>query len=245
MPTLIILRHGQSEFNNLNKFCGWIDAKLTEKGKEQAKFASNLIKQQGLKPKILFTSKLTRTAQTGNIILEELDRLWIDVSRSWRLNERHYGALQGKDKSSVRAQVGDEQYMYWRRAYNGCPPLIAKEEVGTSAIDDRYKYVLDEVPRGESLHMVVERLTPYLYGDIKKELNERGCVLVVAHGSACRSILKLIKEISDEDIKDINIPNAIPLVMELDEDMKLIKDEYYLDPKIAKERADAVAKEGF
>lgn len=245
MPTLIILRHGQSEFNNLNKFCGWIDAKLTEKGKEQARFASNLIKQSNLSPQFLFTSKLTRTIQTGNIILEELGLLWLDVEKTWRLNERHYGALQGKDKSSIREKVGDEQYMYWRRAYDGCPPLIDKEDSGTSAIDERYKYVLDEVPRGESLHMVVDRLKPILYGDIQKELNKRDVVLVVAHGSACRSILKLIKGISDEDIKDVNFPNAIPLVMELDKDMNLVKDEYYLDPKIAKERADAVAKEGF
>jgi len=244
MPTLIILRHGQSEFNNLNKFCGWLDAKLTTKGKDQAKFAANLIKEHGLKPKILFTSKLSRTAQTGNIILEEIDRLWIDVKRSWRLNERHYGALQGCDKSEIRNKVGDEKYMYWRRAYNGCPPLIEKNQE-SSAIDDRYKYVLDEVPRGESLHMVVDRLNPYLMADIKNELIKRDVVLIVAHGSACRSILKIIKGISDEDIKNINVPNAVPLIMELDENMKLIKDEYYLDPEIAKERAAAVAREGF
>ncbi|CCH45441.1 phosphoglycerate mutase [Wickerhamomyces ciferrii] len=244
MPTLIILRHGQSEFNNLNKFCGWLDAKLTDKGKEQAKFASNLIKSSNLKPNYIFTSKLTRTIQTGNLILEDLDRQWIDVTRSWRLNERHYGALQGCDKSEIRSQVGDEQYMFWRRAYDGIPPLIEKDQEA-SAIDERYKYEIDEVPKGESLHMVVDRLKSLLYGDILKKLIERDVVLVVAHGSACRSILKLIKKISDEDIKDINIPNAIPLVMNVDDDLNLIGDEYYLDPEIAKERAAAVAKEGW
>lgn len=244
MPTLIILRHGQSEFNNLNKFCGWLDAKLTAKGKEQAKFAANLIRQENLYPKIIFTSKLTRTIQTGNIILEELDRLWIDFHKTWRLNERHYGALQNRDKSKVREEVGDEKYMYWRRAYDGVPPLIEKGVEG-SAIDERYKYVLDEVPRGESLHMVVDRLKPYLMNEIKQELIKRDCVLIVAHGSACRSILKILKNICDEDIKNINFPNAIPLIMELNEKMELIKDEYYLDPEIAKKRAEAVAKEGF
>lgn len=237
------MRHGQSEFNNLNIFCGWLDAHLTPKGQDQARSSAELIKQFDLIPDHVFTSKLTRTCQTARIIMEQLDREWIDVDKSWRLNERHYGALQGRDKSQVLAELGEEEYMHVRRAYDGVPPLVEHE--GDRSLDDRYKDVLKELPKGESLQMVIERLEPYLKSQVLPVLQSGKTVLIVAHGSTVRAVLKVVKGLSEEEIKNVNIPNGIPMCLEVDDHLRSIGRDFYLDPEDAKKRAAEVAKEGF
>ncbi|ODV62531.1 2,3-bisphosphoglycerate-dependent phosphoglycerate mutase [Ascoidea rubescens DSM 1968] len=262
---LIIVRHGQSEWNKVNKFCGWIDVLLTKKGEEEARNAGRLINKAKLKPDLLITSKLSRSCLTGSIICKEINRLYIDVYRTWRLNERHYGKFQGEDKTKILQQVGEKKYLYYRRNINGCPPLVEKEEFEKS-VDDRYKYKEDfklteekeefeakeregilELPRGESLKMVIERVKPFYEKIVLKEMKIGKTVLIVCHGSTVRSLIKIISEdqVSDEDIEKINIPNGIPLVYEFDKDLNRVGDYYYLDPEKAIKRAKEVERQGF
>ncbi|KAH3672860.1 hypothetical protein WICMUC_004082 [Wickerhamomyces mucosus] len=237
---IILLRHGQSQFNSASLFCGWLDVPLSTRGELQAQQAGELLIKNNINPDILYTSKLRRTCQTGYIITKTLEKEYIDVKRSWKLNERHYGSLQGRDKSQVLQEVGEEKYMFWRRDYNGIPPLNIGENSG---IDERYNDC-ENIPRGESLKMVVKRLEPYLKEEIFQDLIKGKIPLIIAHGSSCRSILKILKNINENDIKKLNIPNAIPLILELNENFELIS-ETYLDEEEAKKRAEAVAKEGF
>ncbi|KAH3684893.1 hypothetical protein WICPIJ_004136 [Wickerhamomyces pijperi] len=247
MPSIILLRHGQSQFNSSSKFCGWLDVPLSEKGQLQAQQAGQLILSTlpEYTPDLLITSKLRRSAQTGYLLSQVLQREYMDVDRTWRLNERHYGALQGRDKSEVLKEVGEKQYMYIRRDFHGVPPLLHCRADPNSGIDDRYDGE-GEVPLGESLEMVIKRLQPYLESVIDRMKQGRR-PLIVAHGSTCRSILKILKKISDEDIKDVNIPNAIPILLEFGDASENweFKGFRYLDEEEAKERAAAVAKEGF
>jgi 2,3-bisphosphoglycerate-dependent phosphoglycerate mutase len=240
--TLILMRHGQSKLNNASMFCGWLDAPLSFKGESQARAAAELIQDAELIPDIIFTSKLTRTCQTAKIIMETLNREWIDVVKTWRLNERHYGALQGRIKSEVLEELGEDEYMHIRRAYDGVPPLVKDND---QSVDDRYKDVLGELPRGESLQMVEQRLTPYLTTHILEQLKLNKTVLIVAHGSSVRAILKVVKSLSEEEIKEVNIPNGIPMVIKLDYKMNCIGTEKYLDPAVAHKMAEEVKNEGF
>lgn len=240
--TLILMRHGQSQLNNASTFCGWLDAVLSDKGQSQAQQAAHLIQDSQLAPDIIFTSKLTRTCQTAKIIMETLNREWIDVAKSWRLNERHYGALQGRVKSEVLQELGEEEYMRIRRAYDGVPPLVLDND---QSVDDRYKDVINELPRGESLQMVEKRLEPYLHGCIAEQLKLNKTVLIVAHGSSVRSILKLVRELSEDEIKEVNIPNGIPMVLKLDDNLRSMGKEEYLDPEVAHRMAEEVKNEGF
>lgn len=241
--TLVLMRHGQSQLNNASTFCGWIDAPLSTKGQDQAKEAAELIEQYNLVPDVIFTSKLTRTCQTAKIITETLRREWIDVTKTWRLNERHYGALQGRVKSEVLEEMGKEKYMFVRRAYDGVPPLVEGDD---ACIDERYNFVLDEhLPRGESLHMVEDRLEPYLRSQILEQLRLNKTVLVVAHGSSVRAILKIVKGLSAEQIKEVNIPNGIPMMVRVDDELRCVGKEEYLDPEIAHQMAEEVKNEGF
>ncbi|ANZ76410.1 BA75_03853T0 [Komagataella pastoris] len=241
--TIILVRHGQSQWNRSDKFCGWKDVHLSTEGARQAEYSGRLIRESGIIPTVLHTSRLTRSCQTGNIILEQLNRQYIDIYRSWRLNERHYGALQGRFKSDVLKEVGKEKYMEWRRAYEGCPPLLEEADH-----DDRYKDVdQSELPRGESLKMVLERFLPYVNGVLipllEKDPSE--IPLLSVHGSIVRALLKHWFSISDEDISGLNIPNAIPLVITLDKNFRPIGEYRYLDPQSAYVEANKVAHQGF
>ncbi|CAK7895280.1 phosphoglycerate mutase 1 [[Candida] anglica] len=241
---IIILRHGESEWNHANKFCGWIDVSLSEKGKQEAERAGELILQSGLKPIAMYTSKLTRSNQTGNIILEKIHRLWCDSTKSWRLNERHYGAFQGRDKTEVFKELGKEKYDYIRRDYDGKPPPV----LGTDpCIDDRYDSGID-LPKAESLRLVSERFLPYFEEEILKknwaQCHDDKAILIVTHGSIVRSLIKKLTNVSDADISKINIPTGIPIVFELDDNHEVIRDYYYLDPEAAKQGISKVSKEG-
>ncbi|KAK6198876.1 histidine phosphatase superfamily [Scheffersomyces amazonensis] len=250
MPThkLIILRHGESQWNHENKFCGWIDIPLSTKGQQEALHAGELISKNGLKPDILYTSKLTRSIETGLIILNQLNRIWVDHVKSWRLNERHYGEYQGCDKHEVFKSLGEdkEKFQYIRRDYHGTPPIIPND-VTDPSIDERYADVDQSLlPRGESLAMVMKRLIPFFDKEIlHKHLVERNqTVLIVTHGSIVRSLIKYLNNIDDNEISNINVPTGVPLIFELDSDLKLVKDYYYLDTELAKKGIEKVKNEG-
>ncbi|CAN6607980.1 phosphoglycerate mutase 1 [Trichomonascus vanleenenianus] len=242
---LILVRHGESEWNEKNLFTGWVDVKLTEKGRREAKRAGELLKESGLKPEIVYTSRLSRAIQTADIALEAADRLFLDVKRSWRLNERHYGALQGKDKAETLEKYGEKQFKTWRRSFDVPPPEIDDNDKYSQANDERYKLVPKEfVPKTESLKLVIDRLLPYWESDVAKDLLEGKTVLVVAHGNSIRALVKHLDKISDADISELNIPTGIPLVYELDSNLKPVKKAEYLDPEAAAAGAAAVAAQG-
>lgn len=245
--TLVLLRHGESEWNALNLFTGWVDVPLTEKGIGEAKRGGRLLAEQGLLPDVLYTSLLRRAIVTANLALDEADRLWIPVVRDWRLNERHYGALQGLDKAETKEKYGNEQFMLWRRSYDTPPPPIELGSTYSQDADPRYAD-LAEVPRTECLADVVTRLIPYFESTIVPELTAGKTVLVAAHGNSLRALVKYLDEISDDDIAALNIPTGIPLRYDLDEvDGKLVpkvRGGEYLDPEAAAAGAAAVANQG-
>jgi 2,3-bisphosphoglycerate-dependent phosphoglycerate mutase len=242
--TLILLRHGNSEWNQKNLFTGWVDVRLSEQGVAEATRAGELISESGLEPDILYTSVLTRAIQTANIALEVADRLWIDVKRSWRLNERHYGALQGLDKAETLEKFGPEQFQLWRRSFDVPPPPIADDSPFSQADDPRYAGLGDLLPRTECLKDVVERMLPYWESDITVDLAAGKTVLVTAHGNSLRALVKHLDGISDADIAELNIPTGIPLVYKLDENFEPIEPSRYLDPEAAAAGAAAVAAQG-
>ena len=242
--TLILLRHGQSEWNELNLFTGWVDVRLTDQGKAEAKRGGELLAEAGLTPDILYTSVLSRAIQTANIALDAADRLWIPVKRTWRLNERHYGALQGKDKAQTLAEFGQEQFMLWRRSFDVPPPPLDDDSEFSQIGDPRYAGIDGEVPRTESLKLVIDRLLPYWHSDIVPDLNAGKTVLVTAHGNSLRGLVKHLEGISDDDIAELNIPTGIPLVYELDENLSPTGPGKYLDPEAAAAGAAAVAAQG-
>lgn len=241
--TLVLLRHGESQWNAQNLFTGWVDVPLSEKGIIEAKRGGELLKEEGVLPDILFTSVLRRAITTANLALDEADRGWIPVERSWRLNERHYGALQGLDKKATRDKYGDEQFMLWRRSYDTPPPAI---EAGSEfSQDGDPRYAGDPVPSAECLKDVLDRLLPYWDEAIVPALQTGKTVMIAAHGNSLRAIVKFLDDISDEDIAGVNIPTGIPLVYELDEEtLKPVKKGgRYLDPD-AQAKIDAVASQG-
>ena len=241
--TLILLRHGQSEWNEKNLFTGWVDVPLTEQGRAEAKRAGELLKDADLLPDHLFTSRLQRAIVTSNIALESAERTWIDVTRDWRLNERHYGALQGKDKAETLEQYGQEQFMLWRRSFDTPPPAIDPADRWAQTEDPRYEGL--EVPRTECLKDVIERFVPYWDEKIAPVVKSGKRVLITAHGNSLRALVKHLDGISDEDIVGLNIPTGIPLVYELDESLRPVqKGGRYLDPEAAEAAAQAVANQG-
>lgn len=241
---LILLRHGQSKWNATNQFTGWVDVDLTEKGENEARRGGELIKESGLKPTILYTSLLRRAIRTANIALNEADRLWLPVVRDWRLNERHYGALQGLNKAETRDKYGEEQFMAWRRSYGTPPPELAEDSEYSQANDPRYAN-LDKVPATECLKDVVERLVPYFEEEILPRVTAGETVLVAAHGNSLRALVKHLDNISDEDIAGLNIPTGIPLVYEIDAEGAVVNPGgEYLDPEAAAAGAAAVANQG-
>ncbi|GAA2539686.1 phosphoglyceromutase [Microbacterium mitrae] len=242
--TLILLRHGQSEWNQLNLFTGWVDVRLTEQGKNEARRGGELLAEAGLLPDVLHTSLLSRAIQTANIALDAADRLWIPVTRSWRLNERHYGALQGKDKAQTLEEFGPEQFQLWRRSFDVPPPPLDDASEFSQVNDVRYAGIDGELPRTESLSLVIDRLLPYWDSAIVPDLQEGKTVLVTAHGNSLRGLVKHLEGISDDDIASLNIPTGIPLVYRLGADLKPLGPGEYLDPEAAAAGAAAVANQG-
>ena len=242
---LILLRHGQSQWNAKNLFTGWVDVALSSQGEAEAKRAGELLKEKNLLPDLLHTSLLTRAIHTAEIALGACERKWIPVSRSWRLNERHYGALQGKDKASTFKEYGEEQFKLWRRSFDTPPPAIADSDQYSQASDIRYKDLGPDLPKAECLKDVVKRLMPYLDNEIASDLRQGKTVLVVAHGNSIRAIVKHLACISDNDIAEVNIPTGIPLLYRFDDDFEpIIKEGEYLDSEAAKESIAAVANQG-
>lgn len=242
--TLILLRHGQSEWNKKNLFTGWVDVRLTDKGRTEAANAGKLFSEAGLLPDVLHTSLLSRAIQTANLALESADRMWIPVQRSWRLNERHYGALQGLDKNETLQKYGEEQFMEWRRSFDTRPPALDDASEWSQAGDLRYVGIDGVQPRSECLKDVIDRLLPYWNNEVLPDLNEGKKVLVTAHGNSLRALVKHLDGISDEDIASLNIPTGMPLVYEIDEHGKPTGPARYLDPEAAAAGAAAVAAQG-
>lgn len=240
--TLVLLRHGNSEWNQKNLFTGWVDVRLTEQGKGEAKRAGELLVDAGILPDVLHTSVLSRAIQTANIALDEADRLWIPVRRSWRLNERHYGALQGLDKAETLEKYGNEQFMLWRRSFDTPPPPIEAGSQWAQDTDPRYAGM--DVPATECLKDVIERMLPYWQSDIVPDLAAGKTVLVTAHGNSLRALVKHLEGISDHDIAELNIPTGIPLLYRLNDSFEPIGPGEYLDPEAAAAGAAAVAAQG-
>ena len=243
--TLVLLRHGQSDWNEKNLFTGWVDVPLTEKGKEEAIHGGELLKEADILPDVLHTSLLRRAIMTANLALDAADRHWIPVKRNWRLNERHYGALQGKNKAETLEQYGEEQFMTWRRSFDTPPPAIEPDNEWAQTGDPRYADLGADMPATECLKDVIERFLPYWESEIVPDLKAGKTVLVAAHGNSLRAMVKHLDGISDDDIVGVNIPTGMPLVYELDENFKpLTPGGRYLDPEAAAEAAAAVANQG-
>ncbi|NYF97941.1 phosphoglyceromutase [Janibacter cremeus] len=242
MSTLILLRHGRSDWNEKNLFTGWVDVDLIDRGREEAVRGGQLMKEAGLLPDVVHTSVLRRAITTANIALDEADRHWIPVRRDWRLNERHYGALQGLDKAATREKYGEEQFMLWRRSFDTPPPQIDTDDEYAQTGDPRYADI--EIPRTECLKDVIERLMPYWEGPIREDLAAGRTVLVTAHGNSLRALVKHLDGISDEDIAGLNIPTGMPLVYDLGEDFMPTGPAEYLDPEAAAAEAAKVAGQG-
>jgi 2,3-bisphosphoglycerate-dependent phosphoglycerate mutase len=245
MSTLILLRHGESEWNALNQFTGWVDVNLTDKGVAEAGTAGALLAEAGVLPDVVHTSVLLRAIRTTNLALEACGRHWIPVRRSWRLNERHYGALQGKNKKQTLESYGEEQFMLWRRSYDTPPPPIDPDDQFSQTHDPAYAALPPELrPLTECLKDVVARMLPYWYDSIVPDLETHNTVLVGAHGNSLRALVKHLEGISDADIAGLNIPTGIPLVYELDSRMRPTGAGRYLDPEAAATAAAAVANQG-
>ena len=243
---LILLRHGESEWNAKNLFTGWVDVDINEKGIAEAKRGAELLKAEGLLPDVVHTSVLRRAIHTAYLALDGCDRHWIPVRRHWRLNERHYGDLQGKNKAETLAQYGEEKFMEWRRSYDVPPPPISDDNEYTQFNDPRYAWLPSEArPQTECLKDVVIRMLPYWYDAIVPDLRDGKVVLVTAHGNSLRALVKHLDGISDADIAGLNIPTGIPLLYELDADLRPITPGgRYLDPEAAKAAIEAVKNQG-
>jgi 2,3-bisphosphoglycerate-dependent phosphoglycerate mutase len=244
--TLVLLRHGESDWNAKNLFTGWVDVDLNVKGEAEAERGGELLVENGLLPDVVHTSVLRRAIRTAEISLHASDRHWIDTKRSWRLNERHYGALQGKDKASTLAEFGEEQFMIWRRSYDVPPPPIDNDDPNANFSDPRYAGLPSEArPQTECLKDVLLRALPYWYDRIVPDLRAGKITLIAAHGNSLRAIVKHLDAISDSDIVGLNIPTGIPLLYELDDDLKpTTSGGRYLDPEAAAASIEAVKNQG-
>ncbi len=244
MKKLVLLRHGESVWNKENRFTGWTDVGLSEKGVNEAIEAGKTLKKEGFHFKLAYTSYLTRAIKTLWLGLEEMDLMWIPVYKSWRLNEKHYGMLQGLNKSEMAEKYGAEQVHLWRRSYDAPPPPLEESDERSSLNDPRYAGLdKKDIPMTECLKDVVERMVPYWENDISLNLKKYGEILVSAHGNSLRAVVKYLKNMSDEDILKFNIPTGIPYVFEFDDDLKLQKDYFLGDPEVIKKLMDQVAKQ--
>jgi len=245
MIKLVLLRHGESEWNRENRFTGWTDVDLSEKGVEEARGAGDLLRAEGYTFDVAFTSVLKRAIRTLWIALDRMDLMWIPVIRSWRLNERHYGALQGLNKIETAARYGDDQVLTWRRSYGTRPPELDRSDERWPGHDRRYRAIPEEeLPLAECLADTVKRVLPLWHDAIVPTLRSGRRVLIVAHGNSLRALVKYLDDLSDEEIVGLNIPTGIPLVYELDEELRPLKHYYLGDPEAVRAAADAVARQG-
>ncbi|HQQ13501.1 MAG TPA: 2,3-diphosphoglycerate-dependent phosphoglycerate mutase [Bacteroidales bacterium] len=245
MKRLVLIRHGESTWNKLNVFTGWTDVQLSETGVEEAKKGGRLLKEQGFDFKMAYTSYLTRAIKTLWLVLEEMDLMYIPEVKSWRLNEKHYGELQGLNKTETATKYGDEQVLLWRRSFDVPPQPLTEEDSRNPRLDKRYAGVdPSELPLTESLKEVIERMLPYWNSDIKPSLQKHGEILVAAHGNSLRALVMHLKGMSEEEILAFNIPTAVPYVFEFDDDMNFVKDYFLGDPEEIKKLMEAVANQG-
>lgn len=245
MYKLVLIRHGESQWNKENRFTGWKDVDLSEKGLEEAKAAGKLLKSEGYVFDEAYTSVLKRAIRTLWTILGEMDQMWIPETKSWKLNERHYGGLQGLNKAETAAQYGDEQVLIWRRSYDVLPPLLDESDERWLGNDPRYADVdAAEFPRAESLKETVERVVPFYLGEIAPKIKAGKRLIVAAHGNSLRALVKFLDNLSNEEIVSRNIPTGVPLVYELDEDLKPIRSYYLGDADAIKAAENAVANQG-
>ncbi len=242
---LVLLRHGQSQWNLENRFTGWVDVDITEAGRAEAVAAGKQLRADGFAFDVAYTSVLKRAIHTQQVVLSELDQSWVPVHKSWRLNERHYGALQGLDKSETAAKHGEEQVKIWRRSYDIPPPEMPVSDPGHPANDRRYQGLdAAALPGTESLATTLVRVLPYWHDAIAPDLKAGKTVLVTAHGNSLRALYKYLTGVSEKEILEINIPTSIPLLFELDENLKAVSHRYLGDPEAAKRAAEAVANQG-
>jgi len=245
MIKLVFLRHGESEWNRENRFTGWTDVDLSEKGVEEARSSGDLLRAEGYTFDVAFTSVLKRAIRTLWIALDRMDLMWIPVIRSWRLNERHYGALQGLNKAETAARYGDDQVLTWRRSYGTRPPELDRSDERWPGHDRRYRAIPEEeLPLTECLDDTVKRVLPFWHDAIVPALRSGRRVLIAAHGNSLRALVKYLDDLSDEEIVGLNIPTGIPLVYELDEELRPLKHYYLGDPEAVRVAADAVARQG-
>jgi len=244
MLKLVLLRHGQSQWNLENRFTGWTDVDLTEEGRKEARTAGKLLKEEGYRFDLAYTSVLKRAIRTLWIVLDEMDLMWIPVHRSWRLNERHYGALQGLNKAETAAEHGADQVKIWRRSYAEPPPPLDVSDERHPARDLRYRDLAEgDRPATEALSHTVKRFLPYWFDEIVPSLKAGKSVLICAHGNSLRALVKHLDGMSDEDIVELNIPTGIPLVYELDDDLRPLRHYYLGDAEAAKAQAEKVARQ--
>ena len=242
--TLILLRHGQSEWNLKNLFTGWVDVDLTERGRDEAAESARLIESEGLDFDIAFTSTLKRAIRTLWIVMDDMDRMWVPVTRAWELNERHYGALQGLDKAETVRRHGEEQVHIWRRSYDVPPPALASDDPRHPRFEARYAQVDPaRLPATESLKDTLARVRPYWDEHIAPEIRAGRKVMIAAHGNSLRALVKMLEGMSEEEIVKLNIPTGIPLVYELDDELRAVSSRYLGDPEAAKRAAEAVANQ--
>jgi 2,3-bisphosphoglycerate-dependent phosphoglycerate mutase len=245
MPKIVLLRHGESIWNKENLFTGWYDVDLSEQGRVEAKKAGEVLKAEGFAFDVAFTSVLKRAIRTLWMALDELDQMWIPVVKSWKLNERHYGALQGLNKAQTAAKYGDEQVLVWRRSYDTPPPALEESDPRYPGADPRYKGLTrDDLPTTECLKDTVERVIPYWNEEIAPAIKAGKNVIIAAHGNSLRALVKYLDGLSDDEIVGLNIPTGVPLVYELDDDLKPIKNYYLGDQDEIARKAAAVAAQG-
>lgn len=245
MKRLVLIRHGQSEWNKENRFTGWTDVPLSPLGIEEARQGGKAMKDAGFQFKAAYTSYLKRAIKTLWLALEEMDRMYIPVSNSWRLNEKHYGMLTGLNKAETAAKYGDEQVLLWRRGYNVAPPAIAEDNEFSPLREEKYKDIpVSDIPLTESLKDCIDRIMPYWESEIKPALAEKGEILVAAHGNSLRGIVKVLKGMDEQQILALNLPTGIPYVFEFDDVLNLQKDYFLADEATLKQLMDDVANQG-
>ena len=245
MMKLVLVRHGESEWNKLNLFTGWTDVDLSEKGHEEAKAAGKLLKAEGYDFDVAYTSYLKRAIHTLNHILDEMDRAWIPVYKTWKLNERHYGDLQGKNKSEAAEKFGEEQVKIWRRSFDVKPPVLPDEDERSAKKQAMYRDVdAAFLPQNESLETTIERVVPFYLETIKADMKAGKRVIIAAHGNSLRALVKYLDNLSNEEILGVNIPTGTPLVYEFDDNFKVIKHYYLGDQEALKAKMEAVANQG-
>jgi 2,3-bisphosphoglycerate-dependent phosphoglycerate mutase len=245
MKKLVLVRHGESDWNRQNRFTGWTDVDLSEKGREEAKEGGQVLKREGYTFDVAYTSVLKRAIRTLWTVLDEMDLMWIPVHRSWRLNERHYGALQGLNKSETAAKFGEDQVKIWRRSYDIRPPALEASDERYPGHDPRYKDLTPaELPLTECLKDTVERFLPYWHNTVAPAVRHGKRVLIAAHGNSLRALVKYLDHVSDDEIVGLNIPTGMPLVYELDDELKPIRSYYLGDPEKVKAAMEAVAAQG-